>query len=387
MPTPSRSGYVAANGVPESMLAPSRFQVGDFGLSATAAFNAVFDDNVEAADSNRESDIFFSVSPSLRAQSLYARHSIGFGAGGTATTAWDNSSGDSFDWQIGADGRLDISRQSKIDAAVGYSQDTLDDEDVDAARGSNLQLHVINSSLGYDYSGERIGFGVGSTLSRLQADDRAFDDRDNTTLGLNAGGRYRWSDRLTFSAGPSYRYSTYDRSVADDGDSRDAHVVSARVGASYQATRTISTSGALGYSFAFFEDPDRKDEDTAIGNVGLTWAPGNGTTLDLRAVRSLGVSIVDNRDARTSTTGIATLSHQLNLGAHSALTSSLSASVSDITDLNRTDRNLTASLGYAYRLAEHAFFTSSYRFSRRDSDDNDADYYRNLISVGVTFSY
>ena len=62
-------------------------------------------------------------------------------------------------------------------------------------------------------------------------------------------------------------------------------------------------------------------------------------------------------------------------------------SVNRLSDLDRTDRNLIAGLTYAYRLAEHAYATASYRFSQRDSDDEEADFYRNLISIGVTLSY
>jgi hypothetical protein len=332
--------------------------------------------------------VFLTLSPSVRAQSTFARHSIGFGAGATAGTALKDTGDDFFDWRLSADGRVDLSRKSKINAAVGYSRDVEDDETIDAEDADgDTPIHTIDASLGYDVSGERVGMGVGASVSRLDVEGDDFADRDRTAYGMNARLRFKWSEDLTLSGGPAYRRSTFDEDLADDGDSRDAEEYSFQVGAGYRASRTISTRAALGYAIVNFDDPDRDNDDGATGSAGLTRAPGTGTTLHLRANRSLGLSIGDNQDSRTSTSGQVTLAHRLALGSRSALSSSLSLGITRLSDLDRTDRTLVAGLTYGYRLAEHAFFTASYRFSRRDSDDEDADYYRNLLSVGVTVSY
>ncbi|MGI9505532.1 MAG: outer membrane beta-barrel protein, partial [Geminicoccaceae bacterium] len=141
------------------------------------------------------------------------------------------------------------------------------------------------------------------------------------------------------------------------------------------------------YSLVAFEDPDREDRDRATGRAGLPWAPGNGPTLDLDASRTLSVSVEDDEDSRTRTSASATLAHRLNLGSRSVLSSSLAFSIARISDLDRTDRDLITGLTYAYRLTDHAFLSASYRFSRRFSNDDDADFYRNLLSAGLTVSY
>ena len=348
----------------------------------------VYDDNVEADETERDEDIFLTFSPSVRAQSTYARHSIGFGAGATTGTALKDSTDDFFDWRVGADGRLDLSRKSKVNAALGYSRDVEDDEDVDSEdEDGDTPIHNIDASLGYDTRGERMGFGLTGSVARLDIEGDDFEDRDRTSLGLGGRVRYRWSEDLTLSAGPSYRHSSFDEDVADDGDGRDADQFNFRAGAGYRASRTINTQASIGYSFVTFEDSDREDDNTATGSAGLTWTPGNGTTLDLRASRSLGLTIEDDEDSRTSTSGSATLAHRLTLGSRSVLSSSFSVGISSLSDLDRTDQNFSAGLTYAYRLAEHAFFTGSYRYTQRESDDESADYYRNLISIGVTVSY
>lgn len=385
---PNQRGYFGGGSVPEELKRSSQLRVGDFALGATAAFGMLYDDNVEASDDERDEDVFLSFSPAVRAQSTYARHSIGFGAGASMGTALKDSGDDFFDWRVGADGRIDLSRLSGIDAAVGYSRDVEDDEDVDSEdRDGDTPIHNIDASLGYSASGERLGFGVGGSVSRLDIEGDSFDDRDRTSYGLNGRLRYKWSDALSFSAGPAYLRSTFDEDVADDGDGRDAERYSFRVGAGYRVSRTISTSVGIGYSILNFDDPDRDNEDSAVGSAGLTWSPGLGTTLDLRASRSLEISVEDGEDARNRTTGAATLAHRLKLGYRSALSSSLGLSATRFSDLDRTDTDLVAGLTYGYRLTEHAFFTASYRYSQRFSDEDNADYYRNLIAVGVTLAY
>jgi len=387
-PTPSRGGYFESGATTSALEPPARIQVGDFALQSRATFSTVYDDNIEADDDERDEDVFFAFSPTIRAQSLYARHSLGFGASATAADALKNDPEDFFDWRVGADGRLDISRQSKVNAAVGYSFDTEDDEATDAEDDQdNLSFHLFDASVSYDVQGDTIGYSIGSSVSRLDAEGNDFDDRDRTTLGVRAAASYALSDRLSVSLGPSYRYSAFDENVADDGDGRDVEIISAQIGAGYKASRTISTSASVGYSYATFDDPDREDDDSGIGNIGLTWNPGYGTTLQLRAAQSLDLTIVDDADSRTTTTGSALLSHRLKLGSRSVISSSLSYRVSEFSDLDRTDQNIGASLGYGYRLTEHFFFSAGYRFSRRNSDDDDADFYRNLISLGLSVSY
>ena len=384
----NQSGYLGGGSVPPSLQTAGRLRVGDFALGGQASLGLVYDDNVEAEDEERDEDVFLTFSPAVRAQSTYARHSVGLSAGATTGTALKDSTDDFFDWRIGADGRIDLSRRSQIDASVGYSRDVEDDEDPNAEDDDgDTPIHSINASVGYGIEGERVGIGAGASISRLKIEDDDFDDRDRTTYGLNSRVRYKWSDDLALSAGANYRYSGFDEDVADDGDDRDAQEVGLQVGAGYRASRTITTRAALGYAYVSFDDPDRDDSDRLTGSTGVTWAPGNGITLDLGASRNLGISIRDGEDTRTSTSGTARLGHRLKLGSRSALSSSLAFSVTRLSDLDRTDRNIVAGVTYAYRLVEHAFFTASYRFSQRDSNEAAADYYRNLISVGVTVNY
>jgi len=384
----SESGILGGGSVPPSLLTPDRLQIGNFSLSGQAAFATVYDDNVEANDDERDEDVFLTFSPSVSAQSLYARHSLGFNAGATAGTALNDSTDDFLDWRISADTRLDLSRRKRIDAAVGYSLEVEDDEDVDAEDGDDdVPVQNLDAAIGYSADGDRLGYSIGTRIERVDFTEDDFDDRDNTAVNIDATLRLRWSERLSFSAGPSYRHISFDEDVADDGEDRDANQYGFRIGAGYRLGRAIRAQASLGYSQLNFDDSDREDRDSATASAGLAWSPGYGATLNLGVSRSLGISIIDGEDSTVRTTGSATLSHRLPIGSRSELTSSLGLSVSRLSDFDRTDLNLLAGVTYGYRLTDFAFFTSSYRFSQRTSDDDDTEFYRNLISLGVTLRY
>ena len=386
--TPTRSGNFGNEDASQALEPPARLRVGDFALKSRVSFSTVYDDNIEADDDERDEDIFFSLSPSVRAQSLYARHSIGFDAGATAATALKNEPEDIFDWRVGADGRLDLSKQDKVDAAVSYRNETEDDESIDADDDQDdILIHLFDASIGYRHAGQTVGYSLGTNVARRDGDSRVFDDRDRTTLGLRASTSYAFSDRVSLFLGPSYSYAIFDEDVAEDGEGRNSQIINLLIGGSYKASRTISTNASIGYAYTTFDDSDRDDDDSAIGNIGLTWDAGAGFRLRLGASQSLGVTIVDGEDTRKTTTGFARLGHRLTLGSRSAISSSITYRISDYSDFDRTDRDLGASLSFGYRLTEHAFFNAGYRFSRRDSDEDDAEYYRNLISLGVSLSY
>ncbi len=72
------------------------------------------------------------------------------------------------------------------------------------------------------------------------------------------------------------------------------------------------------------DEEDLENDNSIVGNPGLIGAPGRGTILKLQAWRTIGVTIIDSEDQRTTTFGSVTLSHRLQLGGRSAVTSSLS---------------------------------------------------------------
>ena len=60
---------------------------------------------------------------------------------------------------------------------------------------------------------------------------------------------------------------------------------------------------------------------------------------------------------------------------------------SDFVDDDRTDYNFSAQLGYSYSLLQNVALNLSYRFSQRFSDESDDEFYRNLVSVGLSASF
>ncbi len=381
-PATARGAIFSAAAMPPELVESAGLRVGNFAIRPSASASALYDDNVNAADQARDEDVLLGLTAGLRAQSLYARHALGFSGSTTAATGIKSQADDLLDWVIGADGRLDLSRQSSLGGNLGYTRER---QDANAIDGPDATIDQISSGLGYDYRGQVIGWHLGGTLARTEAEEAAFAELDRTIYGLQASASYRLSDRLALFAGPSFAHAAYDEAVAADGEGRDSDQISASIGASYRVSEAVQASGSIGYARTRFDDPDQDDAGSLIGNAGLAFRLGSATRLGLNASRSLQVTTLAEASSRTVTALGATLSRQVG----SAATVSLGADYrhSDFNDLERSDDDLGASIGYARRLSEHLSLNASYRFSRRLSDDAADEYYRNQILVGLGVAY
>ena len=79
--------------------------------------------------------------------------------------------------------------------------------------------------------------------------------------------------------------------------------------------------------------------------------------------------------------------HQSAVDRASAILGRVDFNRSDFVDDDRTDYNFSAQLGYSYSLLQNVALNLSYRFSQRFSDESDDEFYRNLVSVGLSASF
>jgi hypothetical protein len=382
-PAPSTArGALFGTSAAAHALAGNGLRVGNFAFHPSVSASALYDDNVNAEDEARDEDVLLAMNAAMRAQSLYARHAVGFSASATAASGIKDEPEDVFDWLLGADGRLDLTRQSSLSGNLGYTRERQDASAVDAEDATVQQL---SGGLGYDYRGQVLGWHLGGTVGRTDAIEAEFDDIDRTVVGLSTSASYRVSDRLSLFAGPSYSHATFDEAVAADGDSRDSDQVSASAGASYQVSDRVQASGSVGYAQTYFDDPDRADGGSLIGSAGLAVRLSGATRLGLNASRSLQLTTVEDADTRTVTAVGATLTHQLDRRA--SLSAGTDYRHSDFDGLDREDDDLGLSLGYSRRLTDRVSLNASYRFTRRLSDDDADEFSRNQILLGLSFSY
>ncbi|MDB5456895.1 MAG: hypothetical protein JWP92_2480, partial [Caulobacter sp.] len=93
---------------------------GGFTLYPRITVEAEYNDNIYATATNEQSDTIWRVKPEIAARSNWSRHALGFFASGTINRYADNSSENTEEYTIGANGRLDVIGNSNIIGSVQY---------------------------------------------------------------------------------------------------------------------------------------------------------------------------------------------------------------------------------------------------------------------------
>jgi hypothetical protein len=366
-------------------------QVGRFAVTSGVDAAATYDDNIAATDNDRDDDITGSVGASAGAQSQFERHSLGFDLGASISNPHDSLDQDTIDMfsvAAGANGRLDLTRRSSLSAETHFARGAQNPEDEEAGAEEQPTIITGSGAVAYRQRFNRLGWELATGANRLEADDGdEASEQDRTSYTISPGLDYALSRQVTLFADTAYGINNYDHS--GEGGSRDSQTVRADVGAEWELGRTLSARLGVGYTGVFFEDSERDDRHVPTVTAGLGGAYGINldrlTLLRVGFAHSTDQTTEDDAALVTRTGVFAGINRPLTRA--SAILGRVDFNRSDFVDDDRTDYNFIARVGYSYSLLENVALNLSYRFSQRFSDDSDDEFYRNLVSVGLSASF
>ena len=362
-------------------------RMGNFTLSPSAGLSTTYDDNINADRDDREDDVIIGLTGALRAQSILPRHSLGFRAEAGADLFVEDGDENSFDWLVGADGRLDLTPDSSLGADIGFTRytESAESPEVTEETDESPTINLITGGAAYAAAVKRFGWQVASRISRLDAEDGATsEERDRISYDVSAEGSYLASRRLTVFAGPSYAFNDFDDDDAGVGDSQS---VAGTTGVRLTLGRGVAATAEIGYLRVFFDDPERDDTGAVIGGIALEGAIpfGRQTTLRLGLDRSIDVASIEESSLRTTTAFSAGITEQLT--SVSVASASITYAHRDFDDIERTDQDVIAALGYSHALTQNVALNLGYRFSKRFSDEDEEEFYRNTVTIGLSAAF
>ena len=364
-------------------------RVGRFLVSPSVEIAGAYDDNVSASDNDREEDITGNLGASVRADSLFERHSLGFGlsaAIGNPHRNVDDNAVDRIALTTSADGRLDLTPRSALTAEARVTRGAQSPEEREAGAEDEPTIFNASGAVGYEHQFNRLGWQIAGAVNRTEADDgEEAAEQDRTSYSISPGLDYQISDRLSVVAGSGYSRNEYD--TAGEGGSRDSQAVRAEVGADLELGRTFGAELGVGYVAVFFADSERETQQSPAVSASLNGA----ISLDRLTLLSLGLNhstdlTTADEAALVTTTQFATSINRL-LTRASALLAGVRLSRSDFVDEGRTDHDVVAELAYSHDLFRSVALNVGYRFSQRFSDDSEDEFYRNVVSVGLSASF
>ena len=366
-------------------------RVGRFAVSSSVDVAATYDDNIRASDDDRDDDITGNIGGSVGAESQFERHSLGFNAGASIGNPHDDLDQDTIDrlsLAAGVDGRLDLTRRSSLSAEANVARGAQNPEEEEAGAEEQPTITTGSGAVAYAQRYNRLGWELAGGVNRREADDGdEASEQDRTSYTISPGVDYRLSRRLTLFADTAYGINSYDQS--GEGGSRDSQIVRVDVGTEIALGRTFSARLGAGYAGVFFDDSERDDRHVPTLTASLGGA--YGISLDRLTLLRVGIAhstdqTTDDEAALVTRTGVfAAINRPLTRA--SAILGRVDLNRSDFVDDDRTDHNVGAEVAYSYDLLQNVALNLSYRFSKRFSDESEDEFYRNLVSVGLSATF
>ena len=426
-PAPAIRGRGEGYAPPEALRegrAAAGIRAGQFYVQRRAQLRSVYDDNIDSSNDNRRDDILVSGDAAVGLRSAWRRHALG----GELTAGYDrflqNPDESDVRWRLNTDGRLDFTRQTSAEASLGYTRDREDRSSADASLDSEDDIfHDIDASLRLNQRGRIAHWSVGLAAERIEFEDSRAADRDRSEFTLDLQTHIELGPRLVLSLTPEASRLNYDTTDDLSGVDRDETRYAFTTGLAYQASDHLIARGAIGYAFEYYDDSIRDDSQGIVLAVGADYRPSRKlgfsidviydqaedegledsgstaieaeaklnytfderTALALTASRALRESDIAGANEEIDTDVGLTLTRSLNESMTLTFLAGLSRQEFDGTD--REDDGFQVGLAYDWAFLDWMNFTLAYRYRQRDSDLEEDDFYRNVISAGLSAQF
>lgn len=364
--------------------------LGGFRLFPAFAFADVYDDNLFRRDTGRQDDFFIIVSPSLDLVSQWSRHKIEFKATLDHFAYRGQDHEDHTNWDIGADGRLDILRGLTANGTVSYKQThelrTSEDQSVLALTPTRFSIFHANGYI--ERALGKFGLQAGGSYddytfftTRLIADPPLSNrDRNRREYEVYAKAGYQFSPGYAAFVRASYNDRSYDLKIDRNGFDRDSNGYRIDAGLDIALTRLIEGNVFAGYLRQSFKAP-LSDVTGVDYGVGIDWYPTELIAVHLKGQRRVNDTIILNAsasDAKQISTQI-DYAFRRNVVLHA-----IAGYESDrFSGSGRTDNIVTAGAGAKYLANEYVQFDLKYDYSDRDSPLPVFRYTDNTVMVGL----
>ena len=376
---------LAGPNVPPGLLAGTGVRFGNVVVSPRATVGAVFTDNADSDDDDRESDVILGANADLRADALLRRHALGVQATATTGASVNGSEDEFLDWEVGGDGRYDLTRRNSLNAAVTASLFREADSSAAAeADDDDATVNTVSGGLGYAFDGRLWDFSLNGLVDReaYAGDDTA--ERDNTTYTASTRLVHRLSNRLSIFVAPQYSLNEFD-DIGNEGQDRDSSQVTGLVGVDTQLRPRLSLGASIGYSQTFFDDPDVEENGSVVGALDAAYIYDGRTNYRLSVNRQIDVTTVDDAVTETSTVVAAEVTKLL--APKHALTTQATYAYNEFDDGDRRDHDVTGAVGYFFQFTENFVFNLGYQYFTRFSDEDAEEFDENRAFIGVTVAY
>ncbi|MEN6542650.1 outer membrane beta-barrel protein [Parvibaculum sp.] len=359
-------------------------RAGSFMILPKVDVTETYNDNIYATDTNTESDFITAVSPSIRVQSLWSRHALGLQTGLSKYWYGSNATEDRLDWNVGANGRLDVLRDTNITGEVGYRQAHEDRGSANSptSAAEPVEYNLFNSSLGLFQRFNRVTARLTGTLDQYSYKDVALigggmldeSARDRKEYGGGLRLAYDISPDTNVYAEGKLNKRSYDVSVPVDRNSNGYEAV---IGSEFKLSRLAQGEIYAGYQRQTYDAAYYSATSGLAYGAKVNWFVTPLTTVRLSAASMIEESIDPAASGYLSQKVGVGIDHELlrNL----ILSGDVSYENDDFGDTSRQDDVTSVLFGASYLLNNFFAVGINYGIVDRNSNVSGADYQQNQV--------
>ena len=373
---------------------PLGIRMGGFVFFPQLGVATKYDDNIFATKTDEIDDTIYLLQPQIALRSNWNNHALNFIAGAEAAYYNENDSEDYVDSFIGAEMRLDASRDGQLSAAIMYSKLHQGRDSPDEENGVEpTEYTLLAADAGYAHDFGFLSVEIGAALDRYDYDNNRLadntpiinDDRDrdqkegSLRLGIDV------SEAVELFVRGTYFVASYVDEADEFGRDRDSTGYEAVAGAAFDLTGVTFGEIFAGYRA---QDPDDPAFDTIEGpqyGGAISWNPSGLTTVKGEVVRLVEETTEADAPGYFSTTANLTLDHELlrNL----ILGAGIGYSTRKYDGIDRDDSSRHGRLSAKYMMNRHLYVSLNYNYADLDSNIDNEDYTKNVVMLRLQAQY
>lgn len=390
-----RHRAVAVRDRPQPAYDPLGIRAGGFTAFPRLQSGVVHDNNIFAAEGDRQPATTLRLTPEIVVRSNWSRHAFETRARAEIDRNLDFDSENTTDWSLGGAGRLDVARGVDITLAADYARDHEARTAAGAGPGARrpITFDLASTSLAATRSQGRLRLSAKAAVLRydyrngLSAAGAVIeqDDRDRTVARLTGRADYALSPATALFFQVARDDRNYRKVAGSPERSSSGH--EALAGVDFELGALIRGEVAAGYIRQDFQDAAYGDLDGFGGRARLSWFPTQLTTLTATAERSVeDTGVIGSAGALRTDVSIGA-DHELlrNL----ILTAEAARSKDGYNGLDRTDTRFVASFSAIYRLNRRYGLTAGLAYLDQSSSGTAAgpNYRSTRLSIAVVSQF
>jgi hypothetical protein len=374
----------------EDAFAPLGVRAGVFLLRPALEITTGHDSNPARVSDARGSALVI-VAPELKVNSDWERHELTANIRGSYSDYPSVPLVDRPFLDAKVDGRIDVTRDTRIDLETRYILSTENPGSPNLQAGlAKLPIYTdIGGIAGIDRRFNRLDISLKGTLDRFDyrnslltdGTSSSNKDRDYNQYGVQARAGYEITPGLKPFIELDADARVHDLSLDRFGFDRDSDALTPKAGTTFEITRKLTGEISVGYLTRTYKDPRLADLRGLIADASLVWTATGLTSVKLTASSAAdestvpGVSGLFRRDA-----GIE-VDHAFRRWLLGTL--KVGWGLDDYVGLDREDRRYSASLGLVYKLSREMQLKGELRQAWLRSNVSGVDYTATAILVGL----